>query len=383
MSGEAPRRRRRVAVVTGTRAEYGLLTSTLDAMERHPRLTPQLVVTGIHLLRAFGYTIQDIERDGRRIAGRIPMQKGDDDPLDQARGLARGIRGMAEFLEGAETDIVVVLGDRVEAMAGALAAVSTGRILAHIHGGDLAPGDFDEGFRHAITKLAHIHFPATRGARRRILQMGEQPERVFVVGAPGLDDILAVRKGVRRSAEPTGRAVVLFHPCGRAASRERRTMRVILRAVSAKGLSPTILYPNTDRGHSGIVSAIGEFAGKAGDGRVEVYRSLPREAFLRLLLASDVLVGNSSSGIIEAPALGVPSVNIGLRQEGRERGGASVIEAEETEESVGRGIRRALRRRPITSRTSVYGRGGSGKRIARILAETKLGDDLRRKVSEF
>jgi UDP-hydrolysing UDP-N-acetyl-D-glucosamine 2-epimerase len=177
--GGSKRERKRVAVITGTRAEYGLLKSPIAAIATHPRLELQLVVTGMHLLRKFGHTIDDIRADGWRIAARVPMQSGRDD--------STGVAGIARFIEQAGTDIVVVLGDRIEAMAGALAAVTTGRVLAHIHGGDVALGDFDESLRHAITKLAHVHLTATRQSMRRVVRMGESPEHVHCVGAPGLD----------------------------------------------------------------------------------------------------------------------------------------------------------------------------------------------------
>ena len=166
------RRRRRVAVITGTRAEYGVLRSVMSTIADEPRLQLQTVVTGIHLLREFGHTVDTITRDGWRIDARVKMQEGSDEPLDQAVGLSRGVAGIARFLERARTDIVLVLGDRIEALAGALAAVTTGRVLAHIHGGDVAPGDFDDSQRHAITKLAHLHLAATRRSARRIIRMG-------------------------------------------------------------------------------------------------------------------------------------------------------------------------------------------------------------------
>ncbi|MCH7705352.1 MAG: UDP-N-acetylglucosamine 2-epimerase, partial [Planctomycetes bacterium] len=153
----------------------------MEAINRHRRLELQLAVTGMHLLRGFGHTVNEIKRDGWRIDARVRMQRGNDDPLDQALGLSRGIAGLARFFDAARTDVVLVLGDRIEAMAAALAAVSTGRILGHIHGGDVAPGDFDDSMRHAISKLAHVHFAATRASARRLVRMGESPQRVHHV----------------------------------------------------------------------------------------------------------------------------------------------------------------------------------------------------------
>jgi UDP-hydrolysing UDP-N-acetyl-D-glucosamine 2-epimerase len=331
-------------------------------------------------VRRFGRSVRHIERDGFSIAARVPMQRGDDSRLDQANGLSRGVSGLARYFEKGRPDIVVVLGDRIEAMAAALAAVATGRILAHIHGGDLAPGDIDESLRHAITKLAHVHFPATTAAARRIIRMGERPETVFEVGAPGLDELTALARSTRRTGRSTRSALVIQHPCGRSADVERRAAEFVLEAVRSAGLRRMIIYPNTDRGHSGIVRAIERHeAAYGGNGQVTIHRSLPRDEFVRALAEADLLVGNSSSGIIEAPVLGTPSVDVGDRQRGRERGGPSVVHAEESRQAVASAIRRALRRRRGTIGRSVYGDGRAGERIARILARIPLTATLRRK----
>jgi len=387
---------RRVAVVTGTRAEYGLLRSTMREISRRKSLELQLVVTGTHLLKKFGYTIRDILRDGWRADARVRMQAGNDSPLDQAEGLGRGIAGIARYLERARTDIVVVLGDRIEAMAGALAGVTTGRLVAHLHGGDVAPGDFDESLRHSITKLAHLHLTATQAARRRVIAMGESPRRVHVVGAPGLDRLVELRKskfedrnkkgtgpslalGVRTRREAECRALIVQHPCGRSAKEERRVMNAILRTVQDLRLSATCLYPNSDRGHSGIVEAIESYGRRIGVDRFRVVRSLDHDSYLRLLIEADVLVGNSSSGIIEAATAGTPAVNVGPRQRGREVSGKSVVPAGEAAVSIRRAIQKALRMRPITERRSVYGNGSAGRRIAELLALVPMTDDFRQK----
>lgn len=357
-----------MAVVTGTRAEYGLLTSTMQAIRREPRLHLQLVVTGMHLLRKFGHTVKLIEHDGWHIDARVRMQDGSDGPLDQAAGLSRGVAGIARFLEAGKTDIVVVLGDRIEAMAGALAAVTTGRILAHIHGGDVAPGDFDDSLRHAITKLAHVHFPATRRAARRIVRLGEPPQRVHVVGAVGLDRLRKLPAEAPPSRRRSGEALIVQHACGRPASTEKRTMLAMLRAAAAVGLRRVISYPNTDRGHRGVLEAIEQHRRQSPRGEVQVFRSLARDDYLRMLMRADVLIGNSSSGIIEAPLAGTPSVNVGPRQAGRQPGGPSVITADENCDAIRTAIETALRKRPRPGRRTPYGDGRAGRRIARILA---------------
>lgn len=372
-------RRRRVAVVTGTRAEYGLLKSPIAAIAAHPRLELQLVVTGMHLLRKFGHTIDDISADGWPIAARVPMQSGRDDATDQAAGLACGVAGIARFIEEARTDIVVVLGDRIEAMAGALAAVTTGRVLAHIHGGDVALGDFDESLRHAITKLAHVHLTATRASMRRVVRMGESPAHVHCVGAPGLDRLREIIAETPTRNGRSGVALVVQHAHGRPAEVEERVASTILGVVAEAGLRRWIVYPNSDRGHRGVFRAIERHVAQHPAGETRVFRSLRRDDYLRALLAADVLIGNSSSGLIEAPLAGTPTVNVGPRQAGRQPGGSVVVQTTESPRGIGAGLRSALRKRPRRGGRNIYGDGRAGPRIAAILAGLRLRGALLKK----
>ncbi|MBI3835489.1 MAG: UDP-N-acetylglucosamine 2-epimerase (hydrolyzing) [Planctomycetes bacterium] len=377
--------RRRVAVITGSRAEYGLLKTVMESISRHPALRLQTIVTGMHLLPKFGMTIRDIEANGWKIDARVRMQRGDDDPLDQAKGLSRGIAGIAEALHQLRTQIVVVLGDRIEAMAGALAAITTGRFLAHIHGGDVATGDIDDSLRHSITKLAHLHLPATESASRRILQMGESADRIHVVGAPGLDRLRELRDehfvDLAKLARSDDRrmALIVQHPCGRSATIERRVAENILNEVEAAGLMATCIYPNTDRGHRGIIAAITTHTQRANPDRFRVAKSLDRDEFLRSMLSAELLIGNSSCGIIEASAAGTPVVNVGSRQKGRERGGDAILNCDEDAASIHRAIRGALALGPIMPACDVYGDGHAGERIAEHLATMPLTDAFRRK----
>lgn len=379
MTSRVGRRRKRVAVVTGTRAEYGVLGSTLEAIHAHPRLELQLVVTGMHLLPKFGHTVDHVIADGWRVAARIPMQTGRDGPVDQALGLSRGVAGLAKYFERAGSDIVVVLGDRIEAMAGALAAVTSGRILAHIHGGDVALGDFDDSLRHAITKLAHLHLTATRRSMRRVLRLGESPERIHCVGAPGLDRLRAILDEAGPHARRSGTALVVQHAYGRRPAVEEKVTAAILRAVTEMGLNRLIVYPNSDRGHRGVLRAIESHRRSHRADGVQVFRSLPRDDYLRLLLGADVLIGNSSSGFIEAPFANTPAVNVGDRQAGRQAGGPGVVHAAESLGAIRAALHAALsrpRRQPIRS---VYGNGMAGQRIAQILASLRLTPGFVRK----
>ncbi len=377
---------RRVAVVTGTRAEYGLFRSVMRAIDSHKSLRLQTFVTGMHLLRKFGLTVRDIEADGFSIDARVGMQRGDDSETDQAMGLSRGVSGISKAIVANKTDIVLVLGDRIEAMAGALAGVSTGRVVGHIHGGDLAAGDFDDSLRHAITKLAHVHFPATKSSAKRIIRMGEPSERVRVVGAPGLDH-LRYLAGKYTVGEKFGgglrRALVVYHPCGRSSAHEKRVMGGILRAVDRANLVATCVYPNTDRGHAGVIEAIEGHAGRVDASRFRVFKSLGRDVFLGELLEADVLVGNSSCGIIEASTAGTAVLDIGPRQKGREVSGKSVVHVGERFGAICAGLSHALGKRPVIGGRSVYGDGCAGMLIAQYLARVPVSGDYVRKLNSY
>ncbi len=366
--------RRRIAIVTGTRAEYGLLQSTLKAMDRAPQLEPQLIVAGMHLLRRFGSTVRQIERDGWAIAARVSMQKGDGTSLDQARGLGRGVSGIAAALERLGPERVLVLGDRIEAMAGALAAVATGRFLAHIHGGDVAPGDFDDRLRNAITQMSALHLTATRQAAQRVRRMGADPKTVHVVGAPGLDRIRELLTAVGHEREEEHRdeppnALVVQHAYGRADATERAVAKRVLDAVARAGLRRVIVFPNSDRGNAGVIDAIEQHQRRHDRRDVRVCRSMPRDDYLRALIAARVLIGNSSSGIIEAPFAGTAAVNVGARQHARQLGGPSIVHSAESSHAIHGALQQALRMRPRAGRVGVYGAGDSGDRIVRCLTK--------------
>lgn len=383
MSRGKRKSKRRIAVITGTRAEYGLLTSTMQAIRSRSDMRLSVVVTGMHLLRPFGYTIKTIVRDGWTIDAKVRMQLGNDEALDQAEGLSRGVRGIARFLVERGIDMVLVLGDRIEAMAGALAGVTTGCVVAHIHGGDVAQGDFDDSFRHAITKLAHVHFAATESARRRIVRLGEHADRVHFVGAPGLDRLREIALEKKLPSRRTGQALIVQHASGRSPVKERDAMGRILRIAKDAGLTRRIIYPNTDRGHTGVVEAIERHRGQASNGDVRVYRSLDRDRYLRMLIESDVLIGNSSSGIIEAATAGTAVLNVGKRQAGRERAGRCVVDAEETAAALRAGLKRALKKRPIIGAATAYGGRPVGPIIAKLLADTPLDAEFRHKLNSF
>lgn len=394
MAGRSSSRRKtfrfRVGVVTGSRAEFGLLVPVLRAMSSSRRLQTRLIVTGMHLLPRFGKTIDHIRESGFTVDATVRMQTGRAAADDEAAALGRGVQGIARSLDQLGCDVVLVLGDRIEAFAAASAATVDRRVLAHIHGGDRALGDLDDQLRDAISRLAHVHLVASDDAARRLRRMGEPAARIHRVGAPGLDDIRVFRQEDRNSRgratawarETLGElaeqpyAVIVQHPIGRSDQTERTVMRRVLGSVARCGLGGVVLYPNSDPGHGGILAEIRRLKDKR---RWRVFKSLPRADYLRLVHRSAALVGNSSSGIIESASLGINAVNLGNRQDGRLRCGPNVIDVGETEAAMLRGIRRALKQPAPRAGASVYGNGRAGERIVRVLERLIIDDSLRRK----
>ncbi len=389
-----PRRPKRIALITGTRAEFGMIETILHALSEERRLDPKLIVTGMHLLKRFGHTIDTIRESGWHVDATVRMQTGKDVGGDEGHALGRGIDGIAKALDRLKCDSVLVLGDRIEAFAGASAACLSRRLLLHSHGGDRALGDVDDRLRDAITRMAHVHLAASRDAVDRLKRMGEEPRRIHNVGAPGLDAIRAFRQWLRtnrteaedRLAElvPGGvkaeYALVLHHPCGRSAVEEARVMRRVVQSVEKAGLSGVIIHPNTDPGHSGIVKAIGTHTRRKG---WPSFPSLARPDYLLLAHHAALLIGNSSSGIIESAAIGVRAVNVGSRQQGRLRCGPSVVDTSENPQAIRSAIRKALRMpRPSPSK-SVYGDGRSGTRIRKVLDRLIITDLLLRKTFTY
>ena len=349
-----------VAVVTGSRAEYGLLRTVMRAIAEHPALALRVLVTGAHRLGAEP-TSREVAAEFE-VAAEIEMQRaGDSGRLADAVALGRGVAGFAAWLGENPVDVVVVLGDRIEAFAAVAAATVGGVRVAHLHGGDRAEGIADESIRHAITKLAHLHLAATEASARRIEAMGEVPSRIHVVGSPAVDELEAFPALADDAWEALGRPqiVVLHHALGRAPACERSVAERLLAACVGAG-RVLALGPNHDPGREGIVEAIAA----AG---VPWREHLPRREFVGLLRRASVLVGNSSAGLIEAAVLGVPCVNIGPRQAGRERPDnvADVTEVDNSKLEAALSDALARGRRSLAH---PYGDGRAGRRVAGILA---------------
>ncbi|MEM8738156.1 MAG: UDP-N-acetylglucosamine 2-epimerase [Planctomycetota bacterium] len=338
---------RRIAVVTGTRAEYGLLETVMHAVDRHPRLTLQCVAAGMHLVAGTAAEV------AFPLAARVRMQKpGRVGRRHDAAALGRGVGGFTEAFAQLDPAFVVVLGDRIEAFAAAAAASVAGLRVAHLHGGDRAQGVADEAMRHAITKLAHLHFPATAASRRRLIRMGEPPALIFNHGSPAVDAIHPIPP-----AADAPRVIVMQHPVGGDDDTEYARMSTTLRATAA--MDRLVLMPNHDPGRAGIVRALRE----AG---LDTTDHLPRRRFVALLKGADLIVGNSSAGLIEAAVCRTPAVNLGPRQAGREAP-RSVVSCGHTLRDIRSAIRQALALDTARLRHP-YGRGDTGERIADIFA---------------
>jgi len=375
--------KKKVLVVTGTRAEYGMLRSTMDAIQAHPELDLKLLVTGIHTLKTYGNTQEEIKKDGYVINSLVPVKAGS----DMLESLAQEIVGIREYCLRERPDCVLVLGDRDEPLAAAIVAAHLNIPLAHIHGGDATGPGVDEGIRHAITKFAHIHFPGTEKSAARILSLGEKPNRIFSVGSVALD-ILATEQLPDRAhiaeelhvdaAHPW--LTVVMHPTSFDSAPLDRQIGEVLRALETfTEHEKILLYPNTDTGSALFIQALQALSGA----RHHAFPSLMRPLFMGAVRESDALVGNSSAGIIETSLLGTPTVDVGNRQAGRERG-ESVIHVDYDAGDIASGIRKAIdlkRKQSGKPFASPYGSSGAGKKIADSLARELSRTDLLNKGS--
>lgn len=358
--------KRRVTFITGTRAEFGLMEHALRRLRDHPKLDLSIVATGMHLSREHGYTVDSIRKSGWRVDATVPWRGSQAD----ATGLA--ISGLSKAIDKIDPDVVLVVGDRVEAFAGATAGHLTGRIVAHVHGGDRALGQSDDALRHAITKLAHLHFPATTKSAQRVRRLGEDAFRVHVVGTPGLDDL---PNDFPKS--PDANVVIVLHPDDADEEQQARQARMLVATIERHGPGGgVVIYPNNDPGWRGIArvwDAVG------ANWRVE--RNLKREDYLRTIGSAAMLVGNSSSGIIEAASLGTRVINIGPRQAGRERS-ANLVDVEWKPGALAAAVAKMWNKgRPkrFLGR-NVYGGGHAGQRIANVIAGTTFDHHWRKKL---
>lgn len=377
---------RKICVVTGTRAEYGLLYWLMKEIQADAALQLQLVVTGMHLSPEFGLTYRTIEEDGFTIDAKVEMLLSSDTPVGIAKSIGLGVIGFADVLERLQPDIMVVLGDRYETLAAAQAALVARIPVAHIHGGETTEGAIDESIRHAITKMSHLHFVAAEPYRTRVIQLGEHPDTVFNVGALGIENIkrlqLLDKPELEKSLDfelGTTCFLVTYHPATLGATAPQAATQALLDALDQFPDAKIIFTkPNSDTDGRILGQMIDEHAGR-NKGRVAVFTSMGQIRYLSALRHVDAVIGNSSSGIIEAPACNIPTVNIGDRQSGRLKAD-SIIDCEETTESIATAIRKALApsfREGVRQGVSIYGYGASASQIKNRLKQACLSDRKR------
>lgn len=390
--------KRKVAVFTGNRAEYGLQYPILKAVEAHPQLDYQLLVSGAHLDDNFGRTLDEVHNDGFRIDAEVKIEMGADSRISTAHAIGSGVLAISNALEKLKPDMVVVYADRFEGFAAVIAATQMNLPTAHIEGGDLTEGGaLDDSVRHSMTKLAHLHFTTNQQATNRILAMGEEPWRVHTVGFPAIDLISEGRYAtpnevVEKLGLDLARPIVLFTQHSVTTEFEQATTQLqpsikAMCKLAGQGVQVVMTYPNNDAGGRAIIVDLNALEGVSIEG-LQVHSSLGRHVYHGVLaLARDpalkvVCVGNSSSGVKETPAFGCPTVNIGSRQQGRLRGN-NVIDAGYDELEILVAVTRCLHdkafRKSCQATDNPYYLGDAGKKIAAVLASVPINQELLRK----
>lgn len=374
---------RKICLITGTRAEWGLLSGLAKRLCREPDIMLQIVATNMHLSAKYGHTIDEIRAFGFEVDAEIPML--DDEAVscakENVRAMGREMLGLADVFAKLKPDLVVILGDRYEMLVAASAALIFGIPIAHLYGGERTEGAFDDSIRHAITKMSALHFTSTAEYRNRVIQMGEHPERVFFVGAIGCENIRLGECMSRADLEQslgfkiTDKCfLITYHPV---TLNVKNGSFLVQNLISALETFPDykilITHPNSDKGCDEILSAFKAFAG-AQQGRVKLVSSLGVHRYLSAIPLMKAVIGNSSSGLIEVPSFGIPTVNIGPRQEGRTRG-LSVIDSAEDASSIRRAIGKAVSadfQRFCRSVVNPYEKPGTIASIARVLTTVDL-----------
>jgi len=367
---------KRVAVVTVGRSDYGILRPVLAAIEADPALELFLVVAAAHLRASYGLTVSEIEADGFAIGARIDMLTDDDSPTAVAASFGRGVPMFADAYEASGADLLLLLGDRYETLAAAVAAVPLRLPIAHIHGGETTEGALDDALRHAITMLSHLHFAATEEYAARIVAMGEEAWRVTVSGAPALDNLALLPEIGPAPDEPESFLLATWHPVTLEPERGEEQLEAVLGALADVGLPVVFTHPNADPGRAYILRAVERFAAERDD--VQVISSLGTEKYFRLMARDSAMVGNSSSGIIEAASFELPVVNVGSRQRGRSHG-VNVLDVPPERQAVAAAIRRAVTpefRAGLRGLPNPYGDGRASERIAEVLRTASPADEL-------
>jgi GDP/UDP-N,N'-diacetylbacillosamine 2-epimerase (hydrolysing) len=371
---------RKICVITGSRAEYGLLRWVMQGIKEHPDLTLQLIATGMHLSEDFGMTVDEIEKDGFKVDFKVEILDNNDSAVGIAGAMSRGLSGVAEALDDLKPDLVLVLGDRYEIFVSVAAALVAKIPVAHIHGGESTIGAYDDAFRHAITKMSHLHFVATQEYKNRVIQLGENPNSVFLVGGLGIETIKNLKLLDQEELEKALNVkfkekslLITFHPTTLDEQTPRAQMQELLNAVDRLA-NVTLIFtlPNADTGGREIIKMIQDYVGK--NPNAYAFPSLGQLKYLSCIAQVNGVVGNSSSGILEVPSFKKGTVNIGDRQKGRIRT-TSVIDCETNKKSISKAIETLLSEQFKNSLNSVknpFDQGNSSAKIVELISGINL-----------
>ena len=363
----------KILYITGTRADYGLMHDTLELLDKNFQL--YIVSTGMHLMKEFGYSIDEIKKDPFNLHV-IEQTFLKDDDKSMSLFIGNLIKDLTNLMNNLKPDIILLLGDRCEMLAGAVVASYLQIPIAHIHGGDVS-STVDDSTRHAITKLANIHFPATEKSASRIKQMGENPDNIYVVGAPGLDSITKIKDNIdedylkEKYNIKKDFILVLQHPVSLENEDSALQISQTLDAVTSTDYQIIVVYPNADAGGRSMINKINEYD-------VDSYKTIPHNDFIGLLSLASILIGNSSSGIIESSSFKLPVINIGTRQQGREKA-SNVIDVDYDSDEILKAIQYIESdeyQNKLKECVNPYGCGKSCEKICKILKEIELSNDL-------
>lgn len=373
---------RKIGVVTGTRAEYGLLKPLMNAIENDKELELLPMVTGMHLLSDYGNTYKLVEKDYPQSV-KVNMSLDGDTLTDMANYLASGVKNFTKSISEKQPDIVVVTGDRSEALAAALACLYLNIPIAHINGGDVSGGTIDESIRHAITKIAHIHLAYTKQNAERIRKMGENKERIHVTGALSVEAILTLKLKSKNELfqkyklNPNATAfLVVQHPITTLKDRGYTQLKELLLALDSLKEQAIIVYPNCDAGSKKLIQLIKTYENRD---YLHMFKNLPHKDYIGFMKSADVMIGNSSSGIIEAPTLKTPVINIGDRQSGRDRSD-NILDVEPYKDKILKAINFVLTNKAFKNKVkncrNKYGEGNASQKIIDILKSVKIDEKL-------
>ena len=371
---------RKICVITGTRAEYGLMRWVMQGIKDDPELTLQVIATGMHLSPEFGLTYREIEKDGFQIDRKVEMLTSSDTSVGIAKSMGLGLIGFADALNELRPDLIVVLGDRFEIFSAVAAALVARIPVAHLHGGEATEGLIDEAIRHSITKMSHLHFVAAEEYRRRVIQLGEQPERVFLVGGLGIDNIKRLQLFDRAELEASidfqlgaKSLLITFHPVTLETSTAADQMAELLAALAElKDTQLIFTMPNADTDGRTLIKMVQQFVAQHPNARA--YTSLGQLRYLSCIAQVDGVVGNSSSGLAEVPSFKKGTINIGDRQRGRLQA-ASVINCEPIRQSIEGALKRLYSadfQVTLNQALNPYGEGGASEKIIASIKSAAL-----------